>query len=200
MSKRPPDDEDPILRSILDQVQDAFSEGDAGPDDELQQSLLVGVRDTLRALLGGEAGEPSVTVVDGGRPDNAPPSKSGRPDLRVAGQEDAEEGSSVPPPEVKVRVLRPAERQRRPASVTRAAALQHGIVALDATGDSQWIYHGSSAARYRIYCTRGRMALPMGEGESLFIGPGQSMDIEASKIRVFSEDGGAEGRYLHLKT
>ena len=141
-----------------------------------------------------------MTVVDGGRPDDAPPSKSGRPDLRVAGQEEEGEtdDDAGPAPSVKVRVLRPSELGRKP-DVARTDALQHGIVELAAAGERQWIYHGSAPARYRVYCTSGKMALPAGE-ERILIGPGQSTDIEAKELCATAEAPGTAGRYLHLKT
>ena len=80
----PPDDENPeeIKGLFTDLSKELESAGFI--DQSIRNDLLSGIEDSLRALFGDIDKEPQVTVVDGGRTKEMPPTEKKKPDLRVA--------------------------------------------------------------------------------------------------------------------
>ena len=206
MSKQPPDDEDVILQALLEQVQNAFSDNEL-EEDGVQQDLMVGVCDSLRALMGiSDSFEPKVTLVDGGRDKSDPPTEGEKPLLRVAspddeGEVEAEEenDSSLEKddwqsPKVKVRVLRPEDLFTAKKDVVKPKA---GRILLDKKGDSQWILQGKRAFVYRIYCQTGHFTILFDQNSS-DIYKGQSIDVEGNSIQVVChEHSNGEFYFIH---
>lgn len=205
MSKRPPDDEDLILQALLEQVQNAFSENDSSDDeDNVQQGLMVGVCDSLRALMGiSDFNEPKVTVVDGGRSPDEPPTERERPSLRVASvnedlETDEQEASENDKqdelrPKVKVRVLRPEDLFTAQRDVVKPKA---GRISLKNEGDSQWVLQGKSDFVYRLFCQSGHLIVVFDDQET-DLQADQSIDVQGSKIKVIAQTA-TEGEFYFI--
>lgn len=248
MSKRPPNDEDAILESILEQVKDAFSESpiadDADDADELQTELMKGVRNSMRALMGmmndedieltvldgdlsafasdkddvlldvrnsihglmgmmaEERTGPSVTVVDGGRADDEPPTEGPRPNLRVAELEESpaqnqESEGGEAQPKVHVRVLNSDDLFLASGPKSQAKT-PNGVIHLEKKDEEQWVFFGNIPQRYRIHCQEGSILVAIEENK-LLLNSGQSLDVKGKHIRVICQTPtGADGSFYHL--
>ncbi len=197
MSRRPPDDEDPLFQSLFDQVKDAFSDTEGIEDEELQKDLFLGIRDSLRALLGmSDVTEPHVTVVEGGRSSHAPKTDGEPPDLRVADPLDEENESSISS-NVQVRVLKPEDlfqvgkfRKSNPM----------GKISLSGSSEAQLIYWGKTLRNYRIHCEKESLSIDVGTEQISSISAGQSIDVEGTHIQVRGSDcSEASGYYFFIE-
>ena len=198
--------EPPDIDEVVVRVNEALDELDvvAGPE---RDALLSSLRAALGALGDIELDSvevravpvevpvevPSVEVVTGGRGDD-PRSEGPRPALRVA-RPVVEEGEPVPtaerPPRrraVQVVSVAPEELPEAPVASGRFAL---------AAGEWQTVFHGAGPRCYRLGCRAGRVGI-YAEGEpSCELRAGQTVDIEASLIRLNAE-GVGKGWYTWL--
>jgi len=183
MSQRPPDDEDPIFETIFEQVKNAFSESEAGQFDTDNEDVLAGIRDSLRNLLNVTRPnlEPRVTVVEGGRSRNSPPTDRERPNLFVAESVDDIEDPSA---HVSVCLLKSEDLAEMPF-VSRYTASK-GMIRLVDFEEKQLLFQGRAARHYRIHVHRGQMALHLDKALVAIVRSGQSIDVEAERIEVCS--------------
>ena len=152
---------------------------------------------------------PNVTLVEGGRDDDAPASDSPRPELRVESGGDAgwpveiaatlsaqigreEMGADMLDSQpTKVRVSGPR---------TRAATDAWSMIRLDPDlGREAWqtVFAGRQPRAYRLQCSSGELRVFV-DGEPVTeLAKGQSVDVEGSLVRVSSEVV-VRGRYLRL--
>lgn len=183
--------DDDIWNEVMGQVADALDELDLG---ETRDALLGGVRDALLAvsdeLSFEEDDGPVVTVIDGGRDDDATEEVGERepPDLRVADDPLSEE---VPlgSPRVRISVL---ERHQGLGAPDLGC---EGSITLHA-GEEQTLYRGHPHA-YRICCGMGRLEIAADGARVESIRAGQTIDIVAGLIRVTSVES-ATGTYARL--
>lgn len=169
---------------VLDQVRDALDDAGVGAG-QVRDELIRGVRDTLDALQPPPTATepPDVSVVDGGRADDAPPSGSPPPDLRVAKPE--------APPAVSVAV-------RRAATIARSDLSATGVFAV-ADGDTQTLFRAAAAHPYRVACDRGAVRVALDGAPSVTVAAGQTCDVTARVVSVrATTPGGAAGRYARL--
>ena len=212
MADRPPDSpDDPTLGSLVDevvsQVRGALDEVDVSSRG-VRELLLDELRDVFEALEPGvfrhpqtppsDDGSPDVTVVDGGRADDAPPSEGPRPDLKVA-EPDPTPASSVeeeaPRPRVYTRVRvhqaeTPKMRDPRP------------MVELDPSreGDT-WrsLFRGAVARPYRLAVETGSVRVSLDGMPTEVMRTGDNLDVEAGVIQVAAVgDARAVVRYERL--
>ena len=183
MSQKPPDDEDPIFETIFEQVKNAFSETNVGPFDATNEDVLSGIRDSLKNLLHvtRPTVEPHVTVVEGGRSMNTPPTEGEKPNLFVAeSTDDLEEDT----PNVSVCVLQPEEVVNLP--FFSKSSLSSGKIRLVDFEERQLIYQGRKPYCYRIHVQKGQMALHVDKALIAIMKAGQSIDVEAERIEVIA--------------
>ncbi len=189
---QPPDDThggDALIGDLLQQVSDALDEAEL-KDGAVRQALLDGVRDAFTSISGDG---PTVTVVDGGRMADTPPTSGERPELRIATPAEDDEPESEPPVTTRVRVLR-GPRSRPVRLVGRIAVAPQGT-----DGDQQTIFRGEQARPYRLICDRGTLQVELDGMPSERLGAGQSLDAEARMIRVVgAADEPSQGRYARL--
>lgn len=202
---------------ILDQVKEALEDAGVGAG-EVRNEVVQSVGDALKAFRTWEENnpeaaaprsddpadffdeEPHVEVVDGGRPEGAPPSPGHKPDLHVAeappsgrdddgGDDDATaHGAEASAPTVSVRVRRHVQAPDLNAG---------GVFAVDLDA-AQTVYRGVVPHPYRLSVDTGaaRILLDGAPAETLLAG--QSMDVEAALIRVASIEEPVRGRFTRL--
>lgn len=186
---------------VLDQVREALDDAGVGAG-EVRDELVRGVKDALHTLQGrpdeppqGQdppAASPDVTIVPGGRADDAPPAPGSPPDLRVAPPESAATPVS---PSVSVSV----RRARAPTALSPTDLSATGVFSVPADGSTQTLFRSDRAHPYRVVCDSGglRISLDGAPADSLVCG--QSMDVYARLVRVRADhDDGATGRYVRL--
>lgn len=181
---------------LVDQVRDALEDAGIGAG-EVRDEVVQGVSDALRALRSANAEpgsedthptEPHVDVVDGGRPEGAPPTAGPRPDLHVAKPLEGEGQGPAVHTQATVTVRRPStlrtlEGERR--------------VTLDAE-EAQTLFRGTSPHPYRVAADRGRLRVFLDGAPAETLVAGQSLDVEATHLRVAADGGSAAGRFLRL--
>jgi hypothetical protein len=187
--RRPPDDP---WGPVLDRVEDALDDAGVGPDAE-RDSLLDGVRAALDALVGLEptdGGRPEVVVVDGGRAQDAPPTESERPTLRVAAPAAPPAAGDVDAPPVGVRWA---------AGDVTLDLDRLGRILLDAEQPEQTLFRGVRPRAYRVGCTRGVMRVSADGAPLERVTAGRSIDVEARVLQVtLAGEAVAAGRYVRL--
>lgn len=195
----PPDDLDDLLAQ-LGVVLDSMSVP-SGPDRE---ELLRGVREALHAAgLGngiaegfgdGFAEGPSVTVLEGGKRDDAGQQSRQGPHLEVLPDPPTDE---VPKAGAGVRVFTMDELGRVFGGTGRSTRRGDGAIAVDG-GAWQTVFRGPEPRAYRVWCDQGCLDLAVDGVKVERLSPGQSIDIEAGLIRVTSEEALSKGRYARL--
>lgn len=190
MTQDPPDSQ---WADLLAQVGDALRQ--AGIDgDELHAAVAEGLLEALVTLDLEPELQPEVEVVDGGRSPDEPRTEGVRPILRLADEDglelDDDDGDGVSSgPVTTIRVHR-VDRVR-PAQT----GLEVGAIVL-APDAAQVVFHGPSAARYRVLCSQGVLTV-LADGRPVgVLAAGASMDVCAASIQVSSADGvAAAGAY-----
>ncbi|GEM_PF-1984567 len=190
---------------VVNQVADALTDLNL-QDGALRSALLDGLRSALGQVEGGGIdvdAPPDVVVVEGGRPDDGPPTARPVPDLRVADDPTEED---VPEVRTRVRVVRvghelesdePEQPDWLAAPITHEGRIRTG----DPATASGWqtVLRAESVRAYRLNCDRGALEVFL-EGEPAErLATGQTVDVEAKLIRVRSAGPqGAEGSYVRL--
>ena len=203
MSDRPPRDSDDLslgglVDEVVSQVRVALDEADV-TSHRSRALLLDGLRDVLGALDPASlvrpdrtppAGAPDVSVVDGGRAEDAPPTEGARPDLRVA--DPAEAGSGPEPAEVprvvpRVIVHRPPDPAHDRLPRLRLAA-----------GSWTTVFRGSTPRPYRLHAGASAVTVRLDERSVDQLPAGGSLDVEAAVVQATVDDGEAVLRYERL--
>lgn len=215
---RPPRDPDD-LDDMMDQVSEALDELEVVDGDD-REALLGSLREVLGALGGlplrgvevhavlpeaAPAERPSVRVVEGGLAADASPTEGARPELRLADEDcaDPDTHPTAPDPDLGgpggesstpgVRVLRFARGNDEIGEPLGSISLRpHEGAEL-----GQVLFVGSRPRAYRVRCTAGALTIHAGRAVVATLAPGQTMDVEARRIRVSAREP-AEGRYLRL--
>ncbi len=203
----PPDDE-ARLDEVVSRVGDALDELRV-VDSAERDALLASIREALaslgpvsidgfevRAVSAADApsGPPPVQLVEGGR-DSDEPTPGPRPELRVAPQPDEPEApmpTELPPP-----LARPISVVRLGARTPRA--VESGLITVH-PGEGQSLLEARRPRSYRVGCRDGRLHIHA-DGEALcLLGPGQTVDVEGSVLRVQSAtgEGPSTGWYTRL--
>jgi len=205
--------EDDRWSDVVDQVLDALDDANVG-DTSTRDALAEGVRQALESLESGvdldvqilgegfpfQETEPiSVELVEGGRSTQEPRSEGEPPDLRIANPDAADENSANPSSMfTHVKVVGANSNRSKPRPLPGLAESGWIHVAGGDTSDSAWqtIYHGHSPRLYRVACSQGLLEVTA-DGQAIErLRPGQSIDLEASLIRVTTtDDGEAIGGY-----
>lgn len=201
MSDRPPHNPDDLtlgglVDEVVSQVRVALDEADV-TSRQSRDMLLDGLRDVMQALdpgslvrpKGAEAPDegPDVSVVDGGRADDAPPTDGPKPDLKVA--EPAADSPEPEQPRVYTRVT--VHKAKPPTDGHPRLTLEEG-----ATWRS--LFRGSTARPYRLTAEQGSVRVSLDGMPADTIPAGSSLDVEASVIQVAAEGGAARVRYERL--
>lgn len=181
---------------VLDQVRDALEDAGIGAGD-IREEVVSGVGEALRALRSAGlapdpeadgAAEPSVGVVEGGRPAGSPPTPGPRPDLHVAAPTEGQAAPRSPRPQVQVHVRTSAP----------LPALD-GPVSFGLEDDeAQTLYRGSAPHPYRVAVDSGSVRLLLDGAPAETLSAGQSMDLDVAHLCAVAEHGRAEGRFLRL--
>ncbi len=181
---------------LLEQVRDALEDAGLGAG-EVRDEVVHGVSEALRALRGDgipgdlpeeDVADPSVGVVEGGRAPGAPPTPGPRPDLHVASAPEGEAVQEPAPPRVQV-TLRTAPGLQ---------ALEGVACFVLEDGAAQTLYRGAAPHPYRVVADFGSLRLLLDGSPAETLEAGQSIDVDASHLRVLAEGGGAQGRFLRL--
>lgn len=209
MSERPPRTPDDlslggIVDEVVSQVRTALDEADVS-GRQGRDLLLDGLRDVMQAIdpaslvRAGHAAAPpdpspapDVTVVDGGRSEDAPPTPGPKPDLKVA--TDAAPEPSSPRVYTKVTVHKSAASSSAPRD-------DRPGLNLPASGDTpEWrsLFRGSTARPYRIIAEEGRVSVRLDGEDADTVHPGASLDVEARVIQVAAIDAPARVRFERL--
>lgn len=215
MSDRPPHNPDDLslgglVDEVVSQVRVALDEADV-TSRHSRELLLDGLKDVFQAMDPGSfirpreseasAPSPDVTVVDGGRAADAPPTDGPRPDLKVAEpdakEEPAEssEASSSPEPKVVTRVT------VRDLGTRGAHDPRPRIQLAASADDADWrsLFRGSVARPYRISVTAGTVRVSLDGLPADTVHRGASLDVEAKVIQVAAMNGeAADLRYERL--
>jgi hypothetical protein len=216
MSERPPREPDDLslgglVDEVVSQVRVALDEADiAGAQS--RELLLDGVRDVMQALYpssvsrspsGPTPGAPDVSVVDGGRAEDAPPSPGERPDLRVAAPEAdpaaesraAETDGTQDQPRVFTRV-KVHKTQPKPVPDRQPRVQLRGT---DAEAP-QWrsVFRGAIPRAYRLTAETGVVRVSLDGMPADEVPAGSSLDVEAQVIQVCTQDPVATLRYERL--
>ena len=258
MSRRPPDDDDPMdpWQELLREVQSALDEQDLGDTVDgglLNEALVTGLQEAFKQLgeltsagdtvvrsaedllrrahaeRGGpgaesdasEADGPEVTIVEGGRSKDTPPTPGEKPDLRVApadaaAPEDGDEGHADQLGDDELEGPHGADGPQRPRPRVRVVRL--GQAARAATGSArmfpppgsilltdpdqlQTVFRGGHARLYRIRAEDGALLIRLDGQPADRLDVGQTIDVEARLIRVRAVGlDGARGSYDRLPT
>lgn len=195
----PPDNDNPdTIQGLVNELSKEL-ESAGFVDDNVQEELMHGIQDSLRAIFGEvfEPEPPAVTVVEGGRTDDEPAPDRPQPQLRVASFEDVEEpiesldsSMSFDSSNVSVRVIRPKG--------GGVPALSSGNIHLDEEGASQCIYAGQTAKMYRLLLFRGEADVYAGDTCIGIINEKQSMDVEGVNIKVCARTQEVTGIYSYI--
>lgn len=218
MSDRPPQNPDDLslgglVDEVVSQVRVALDEAEI-TSRHSRELLLDGLKDVFESMDPGafirpretdaSAPSPDVTVVDGGRAADAPPTDGPRPDLKVAEPDSADEEpessastgpSAAPEPKVVTRVTvrdlgSRGARDPRPRIQLAASA-----------DDADWrsLFRGSVARPYRISVTAGTVRVSLDGLPADTVHSGASLDVEAKVIQVAAMNGeAADLRYERL--
>ena len=194
----PPDDENP--ESIHGLVNELSKELEAAGfvDEDVQEELMQGIQDSLRAMFGEvfEVEPPNVTVVEGGRRMDEPVTTGAPPELKVASfeseQVEVEDGSTLDfdSSNVSVRVFRPKG--------GGVPSLSSGNIHLEAIDEEQCMYSGDTLKMYRILLFRGEAEVFSGGTCICTLKEKQSMDVEGRKITIRARAGEVSGMYSHI--
>ena len=182
------------------------------PIDSVEVRAVRLDEDTVESDIGAELPiRPNVTLVDGGRDDDAPDSGTPRPELRVESGGDAgwpveieaslsanipvERGASLDSQNSNVRVTRMSGPRLR-----ASAGDAWSMIRLDPDlGREAWqtVFAGRQPRAYRLQCSSGELRVFV-DGEPVTeLAKGQSVDVEGNLVRVSAEVV-VRGRYLRL--
>jgi len=203
----PPDDENPEeLKGLFTDLSKEL-ENAGFIDHSIRDELLSGIQDSLRSLFGEIEHEPQVTVVDGGRTHETPPSDKKKPDLRVAHFEESQsieeqkKDFSYDSSNVSVRVIRPTElfsSLKSPAE--ESDTVRPGRISLASADAKQTIYIGSSDRTYRVHLHEGKVAIFVNSTQIATMSSEQSLDIEGAEIVLCSLGAISKGEYQMIET
>lgn len=195
----PPDDDNPdTIQGLVNELSKEL-ESAGFVDDDVQEELMVGIQDSLRAIFGEvfESEPPNVTVVEGGRTEDAPINNRPQPDLKVASFEEEENideqndsTMSFDSSNVSVRVFRPKG--------GGVPALSSGNIHLDKVHVEQCLYSGQSPKMYRLLLFRGEAEVFSGDTSLGKINEKQSMDVEGTRITVHALSDEVTGIYSYI--
>jgi hypothetical protein len=195
MADRPPRNPDDlslggIVDEVVSQVRVALDEADV-TGRHGRELLLDGLRDVLHAMDPASVVRstdakrkpkstdvPDVTVVDGGRADDAPPTEGQKPDLKVAEPDSPDPVEDTPRVYTRVTVHK-AQKTAPPDGLPR--------VELHPTTDTDtWrsLFRGAVPRPYRLTVEKGRVRVSLDGMPADVIGPGASLDVEAAVIQV----------------
>jgi hypothetical protein len=243
--RRPPGDP---WADAMTQVEDALAEAGV-VDGAHRDALIEGVRQALgtltvdelepasgpsqsaRSPIGGPPPVvPGVSVVDGGRGAEDPPSASEPPQLRVApsatdpagagaaswggeelgGAVDSPDTDGAPGwegddawahiPATRIVVKVAGRAAAAPVSPGRAE-LAHALISLEPGDTAQTIFHGSVPRAYRLCCSSGALQVSLDGAPVETLTAGRAMDVEGAVIRVSVLGAAAgAGSFLRLPT
>lgn len=213
--KSPPTDpHDTVVDEVITQVQRALEEAQLslGPArEQLRAELTSALRMVGRDLTGrGSAGqappaEPELSVVEGGREADAPPSEGPGPALSVA-EDDV--GEAVPEPSEAQAATTPGVRwvmrraTRGGSPVPESSRVPGKLRLAPPTDDDDGWQTLSRAAEprvYRIHCDTGELEVAIDGLPGERVRSGCSMDLEARLVRVRARPGGSvSARYRRL--
>jgi hypothetical protein len=186
MSKEPPHENDSLFEVVLTHLQDVISKTDNEDDDDVQEELMSGIRDSIEALFGKVPNSPpNVMVVEGGKKENSP-TDSKRPELHFAPDADFSDKSEeqlLDHPDVQVRILKGSDIFS--SSLIRTPVPEGKI--LVSSGENQIISKNTSLQSYRITCTKGILEVVTDNPDNwdpIQIKTGQSIDLEGEQITV----------------
>lgn len=207
---RDPDDVDEVLGQVSDAL-DELEVVQGAERDALLESLrgVLGSLDLplshveVRTFLADDP-EPPVSLLQGGRPNDAPDPTGPRPSLRLAEPEDVGDpdsegaGAFGPGASAHVRLLRP-KRPRADDVLPEPPGQIRLAPAAGAARAVQPIFQGRRPRSYRVRCVEGQLYVEA-DGHALApLGPGQTVDVEAQALQVWS-DAPCEGRYIRLRS
>lgn len=210
MPSSPPDDP---WTQLLGELEGLLCQAELGPEDA-RSAVLQSMREVLRGLGLDETGasrrKAEVTVMEGGRGQDGPPTPRPRPQLRVAPREEPvlSELDDEPTVEDAVASARFFWLDSAPEELTNpgvdtlddlSSLFEAGRIRVAGDSEPQTLYMGERARTYRITCTRGGLDVPLPDGGVARLHAGQSMDIEVRYIRVSASNGrSGEGFYVRL--
>lgn len=172
MAERPPDDIDLLLRGLEEALADAGVDID---DPSFWDQVREEVDDAVQVAI-----DQKMRVLDGGREGSGTPTD--RSHLHVAG--------SGEEPQRPIRVVRVRSRDRpRRGQVGRVEV---------AEGAWQTIVQAAAPRCYRLHVRQGTLDVALDGELAERVTAGQSLDVEATSIRVHGALGGAKGSYERL--
>lgn len=207
----PRDPQDTVVDEVIAQVQRALDEAQVslGPArEQLRAELTAAFRMVGRDLTGRSAPstpEPELSVVEGGREADAPPTEGPGPELTVAegtageGAPEESERPAGPTPGVRW-VMR---RASRGGGVGTETSRVPGKLRLTppSDGDDGWqtLFRAAEPRAYRIHCDAGELEVAIDGLPGERVRSGCSMDLEARLVRVRARPGGSvSARYRRL--
>jgi hypothetical protein len=213
MSERPPRDPDDLslgglVDEVVSQVRGALDEADV-TSRHSRDLLLDGLRDVMQTLDPGmlvgaraassETEVPDVTVVDGGRGADEPPSEGPRPDLKVAEPVSAGSTAAGDTPEASTPKVYTRVTVHTPATSTSDGQPRIQLSAASG-GTPEWrsVFRGATARPYRITAERGVVRISLDGLPADTVRAGSSVDVEARVIQVSAADDAATARYERL--
>ena len=140
-----------------------------------------------------EMDTPNVTVVEGGKKEDEPPSDHPRPDLKVAQFSEEESGGndsnafSFDSPNVAVRFVRP--------STKAIHSVVSGNIHVCSTNETQHLYIGEKTRMYRLLLFKGSAEIILGKDVFGVISEKQSVDLEGRQISIRSLCDEVSGTY-----
>ena len=197
----PPDNDNPdTIQGLVHELSKEL-ESAGFVDDNVQEELMLGIQDSLRAIFGDvfEPEVPTVTVVEGGRSDEDPIEDRRQPDLKVASFDDNQEDEpiesfdssmSFDSSNVSVRVIRPKG--------GGVPALSSGNIHLEKEESKQCLYAGQTVKMYRLLLFRGQAEIFSGDTCIGIINEKQSMDVEGTNIKVSALSAEVTGIYSYI--
>lgn len=161
---------------VLSQVRQALEELDIG-SPESREALVEGVREAIDQV--------AHTVQD------VLP-REGKPDLRVVDEPDEDDGLD-PEPRVSVRWV-----STDPTPTTGPTVGRISVPGETADPAESWqtVLHAPEPRAYRLACAHGVLEVVADDAPIARMRPGQTLDVEASSVRVRGVGGPASGTYV----
>ncbi|MEL6346266.1 MAG: hypothetical protein AAFV53_24360 [Myxococcota bacterium] len=198
MFQTPPED-DARWRALLEHF-DATLGDSMFPEDAAADNLLDGVREAMNALesmgfsMFEQDAPASLTVVDGGLPDDAPLIADARPALRLVEAPIAEDDHPAARPWLGVDD--DTEEIGHLGFSGQMVPPSMGHISLSA-GEQQTLLLSSTPRAYRLFCQDGALQVCIDGASASPLRAGQSLDVEACRI-VVTAPYGAQGHYARL--
>ena len=199
-------DNDDKLDEAVEQVQAALDALNIG-NDATRDAVVDGLREAFKTVkdldfnnltFDAEVETPEVVVIDGGREDetdecDAKPKE--KPELRIVESDETVTPQVSTVGDVKVRVIHP---RTKTARTQRFDLHAQGEIHLE--GRSwQTLFRGENIRTYRLCCRTGVLDVALNGALVEQLKPGQTIDVEASLIRVRAEsDEASSGSYVRL--